>query len=87
MIYRNMNETHRFSFIEYLLAPIAGTTKANFGYAKARFPERTIKHPQITGLDSEALCGTATWAGCEARNSAAKSTAVIAVAFATEFVR
>jgi len=36
MIYRNMNETHRFSFIEYLLAPIAGATKANFGYAKAR---------------------------------------------------
>src|SRR4051812_47935475 len=87
VIDRRVNQLDRSSLIENSHTPIARAAETNFGYAQARFPERTIKHSQITGLDSEALCGTATRAGCEARNSAAKSTAMTAVAFATEFVR
>jgi len=87
VINRRVNQQDRSSLIENFHSPIARAAETYFGYAQARFPERTIKHPQITGLDSEALWGTATRAGCEARNSAAKSTAAIAVAFATEFVR
>src|ERR1700710_288056 len=87
VIDRRVNQLDRSGLVENFHAPIARAAETYFGYPKARFPERTIKHPLITGLDSEALCGTATRAGCEARNSAAKYTAVIAVAFATEFVR
>src|SRR3954451_11017188 len=81
VIDRRVNQLDRGGLIENFHAPIARAAETYFGYAQARFPERTIKHPQITGLDSEALCGTATRAGCEARNSAAKSAAVTAVAF------
>src|ERR1700716_2839651 len=84
---RRVNQLDRSSLIENFHAPIARAAETYFGYAQARFPERTIKHPQITGLDSGALCGTATRAGCEAQNSGAKSLPVTAVAFATEFVR
>src|SRR3977135_655226 len=87
VIDRRVNQLDRSSLIENFHTPIARAAETYFGYAQARFPERTIMHSRITGVESGALCGTATRGGCEARNSAAKSTAVIAVAFATEFVR
>src|ERR1700710_2668528 len=84
VIDRRLKQLERSRPVKNFHAPIARAAETYFGYAQAGFPERTIKHPQITGLDSEALCGTATRGGCEVRNSAAKYTAVIAVAFATE---
>src|SRR3954447_14967366 len=74
VIDRRVNQPDRSRLVENFHAPIARAAESYFGYAKAGFPERPIKHPLITGLDSEALCGTATRAGCEAANSAAKST-------------
>src|SRR4051794_35673954 len=73
VIDRRVNQLDRSGLVENFHAPIARAAETYFGYAKAGFPERTIQHPMITGLDSEALCGTATRAGCEAGNSAAKS--------------
>src|SRR4051812_43069539 len=73
VIDRRVNQLDRSSLVENFHAPIARAAETYFGYAQAVFPKRTIKHPQITGLDSEGLCGTATRAGCEARNGAAKS--------------
>ena len=66
VIDRRVNQLDRSLLVENFHAPIARAAETYFGYAKAGFPERTIKHPLITGLDSEALCGTATRAGCEA---------------------
>src|ERR1700733_2671883 len=74
VIDRRMNQADRSSLIENFHAPIARAAETYFGYAQAGFPERTIKHPLITSLDSEALCGTASRAGCEARKCAAQST-------------
>src|SRR4051794_32394535 len=73
LIDRRMNQTDRSSFVEDFLAPITRAAESDFGDPQAGISQRTIEHPRIAGLDSEASCGTATCPGCEARKMAHRS--------------
>ena len=53
---RCVNEVDGGSFVEAVLAPIAGATEPYFGYTQAGIAEGSIEHLLIAG-DREACCG------------------------------